>query len=260
MSDETNPNPSGDGSNRIPFLRLEKYLLDEVSLRQKKQVEEDASKNPDIAASLSDLPKMKSALGWQQIKNQLPPSIPETDNRTLVEIVKHRLGEKIRVPSKPMMAWAGALVLLVVMAPILISQYVGSPDIRFKGKNHPEIILEVDGQPIPHGKTRSVAPGGVLSFSYRTPNPLFIQVWYSDDGGPPELFAGKEDANLSWAASSSWQKPPQRIRLEGNWKDQRVMILSSTKMIPMEEARRIILDEAKPKAGAEVFTYYLKQP
>lgn len=262
---------SADRDARIPMLRLEKYLLDELPSGEKAGLEAEAARDPRLAAALAEMRETRSNLDWLGLRGSL-----ESRSPAAAAGAAHRSGPA-RVRSslrglwerrndgwgglgRPKLAWAGAFAVLLLLAPAALAPFKGDSGFRAKGHARAEVVLEIDGAKVVPGGTRSVKDGAVLGFSYRSLKPLYTQIWYREDGGAPSLFDGRSDSSLYWPASSGWTPAPQRIRLEGQWKAQRVIILASPDRIGPEDARKMILGEMKPGKRAGLFTYDLLRP
>jgi hypothetical protein len=248
--------PSAAREDRIPMLRLEKYLLNELPPEERARLEEDAARNPRLASSLAEMRESRSALDWQALRGRMEAPAPSLS-------IFQRLGNRweawLPAPG-PKLAWAGAFALLLLLAPAALIPFKGDSGFRAKGHSNPEVVLEIGGSRLAPGERQNVQTGDILGFSYRSIKPLYTQIWYREDGGAPSLFDGRSDSSLFWPASAGWTPAPQRIRLEGEWKIQRVIILASPGRIAPEDARRMVLGELKPKKPAGLFTYDLIRP
>jgi hypothetical protein len=119
--------------------------------------------------------------------------------------------------------------------------------------------LEIAGARVPVGARSAAKSGDVLEFVYRSAKPLYAQVWYIEDDGVPSRFEGKDDAGLYWPSTSAWVKAPQRIRLDGQWKAQRIVVLASSKSIPDDDVQPILSGRKRPGPGIHLYTFNLAQ-
>jgi hypothetical protein len=258
MTDEIEkPMTGGNEAPRLSFLRMEKHRMGELSADESAEVAAEISGGADAALYQSSMDENKSSLTWAQLRRR----INEEENPGRMSGLLARLDAWLPRPSRAVMAWGGALCLLLLVLPVaLMTRTSETGGLRAKGSGRAEVLLSVGDREAASGQTLHSKSGDVLTFSYRSIQPVFAQIWYVEDGSAPAPFAGKEDEALSWPASSSWRKAPQRIMLDGNWKSERVIIVTSTQRLQAEDARRLASGGEKPKKGAEVFIYELSQP
>jgi hypothetical protein len=261
-----NPDESATGREaRVSLLRLEKYLLDELTPEERETLEREAARNPRLASSLAEARETRSALDWRGLRARLGPPDPVAvaQSAGLLAFVS-RLGKRLEAllpnPTGPKLAWAGAFAALFLLVPAVLLPLKSDSGIRAKGHSRAEVVLEVGGSRLSPGQRRHVQAGDILGFSYRSLKPLYTQIWYREDGGVPSLFDGRAESSLFWPASTGWSPAPQRIRLEGDWKIQSVIIVTSHEKISSQDARKIILGEMKPDGYTEISTYDLMRP
>jgi hypothetical protein len=257
--------PSAGREDRVPLLRLEKYLLNELSSEERAGLEREAARDPRLASSLTQMREARSTLDWQALRGRLEPLAPVlVAKRAAPSSIFSGLGKRLDAwfpnPAVPKLAWAGAFGVLLLTLPTVLVPLKSDSGFRAKGHSLAEVVLEIEGSRLAPGQKRNVQAGEILGFSYRSVKPLYTRIWYQEDGGIPSLFDGRSDSSIFWPASSGWSPAPQRIRLEGDWKVQRVIILASPDKFTSEEARRIILGESKPRKPAGLFTYDLVRP
>jgi hypothetical protein len=256
--------PAAVRDDRISLLRLEKYLLNELSSEERAGMERAVAENPRLASSLAEMQETNSTLDWQGLRSRLevpaPATVAKPSAASFIPDFRKRLDAWLPNPTQPKLAWAGAFAVLFLLIPAILLPIKSGFEIRAKGGSHAEVVLEIGGSRLAPGQMQNVQAGDILGFSYRSANPIYTQIWYREDGGEPNLFDGRSDSNLFWPASSGWSTAPQRIRLDGDWKVQRIVILASPEKIAAEDARRIILGDLKPKKQAGVFTYDLVRP
>jgi hypothetical protein len=256
--------PAAGGKDRISLLRLEKYLRNELSPEARAGLERDAARDARMASALAEMRETQSSLDWQALRGRLeapaPRSEPAAAPTAFFSGLAKRLEAWLPNPTGPKLAWAGALAALLLLLPAVLVPIRSDSGFRTKGHANAEVVLEIDGSRLAPGQKRKVRNGDVLGFSYRSAKPVYARIWYQEDGGAPSLFDGRSDSSIFWPASSGWSPAPQRIRLEGDWKVQRVIILASPDPIPSGDARRIILGESKPGKQAGLFTYELLRP
>jgi hypothetical protein len=256
IGDPENSMPSGAGSPRVSFLRMEKYQLGELTAEQRLQVEREVRENANAATYARAMKETQGTLSWLRLRK----SLAAENGPGFLASLWARLDAVLPRPSRAALAWGGALCMLLLILPVSMISRTGGTGLRAKGSSRPEITLEVGDHALSAGQSGHARPGDILTFSYRSAKPLFVQVWYVEDGGSPNAFEGKAETALSWPASSKWQKARQRIMLDGNWKTERVLIVASPERISAEQARRLVFGSDKPKGGVEVFAYDLLQP
>jgi hypothetical protein len=265
MNKENPSEPATGREERISLLRLEKYLRDELPPGERAKLERDAAQNPLLASSLAEMRETRSALDWRRLRGRLasPDPVAAAQPAGLLAFFS-RLGKRMEAwlpnPTGPKLAWAGAFALLFLLVPAVLFPLKSDSGIRAKGHAHAEVVLEIGGSRLSPGQKRNVQTGDILGFSYRSIKPIYTQIWYREDGGAPNLFDGRAESSLFWPASTGWSPAPQRIRLEGDWKNQSVIIVTSREKITAEDARRIILGEMKPNGHTELLTYDLMHP
>ncbi|GEM_PF-4062369 len=258
--DTEQPGGSESPKARISLLTVEKQLLGELSPKQSAALEKDIRSNPGLAAYVEDLKRSESPLDWTQVRSRLGQREPLKTPDSFLAVLTSRLDSLFPKPTHPKLAWAGIFGLLCVfLVPALISPK-RVLEFRSKGSGRPEIVLEVSDAKMLPGESGNVKSGDVMTFTYRSVKPLYTQIWYTEDGGAPSLFDGRKDNSLFWPASSSWEKAPQRIVLEGNWKRQHIVVLASPTAISMDRADRILSGSEKSHEPITVFTYELLQP
>jgi hypothetical protein len=260
-----------DNPGPVSFLRMEKLLLGEASPRERAALERELAANPARASYFRKMRETRNPMDWSRLEARLDP-VPartaaahdrckEPKRRSFAETSAAWLNSVLPFPSRPAMGWSMAFAALLLVLPVSwMSLRQEESGLRFKGAAVPEISLEVGGTRIAPGQTRHVTSGEILTFAYRSVKPLYAQVWYSEDDGAPVHFEGKDETSLFWSPASAWQTAPQRIRLEGNWRTQRILILASPKPVSGEDARRILTGNAKPGKGASILTFDLVQP
>lgn len=257
-----NERPGGAEAHkaRISLFCLEKHLLGELSPNQSAELENEVLNNPGLSAYIENLKRRESPLDWIRVQRRLDQRESLKESDSFLAVLARRLDALFPKPTHPKLAWAGIFGLLFFfLVPALISPKRVA-ELRSKGGGRPEIVLDVGGAKILPGDTGNVKSGDVMTFSYRSNKPIYIQTWYTEDGGTPSVFDGRKDNSLFWPASSAWANAPQRIVLEGKWKRQRIVVLASPNAIPMDRADRILSGSEKPHEHVDVFTYELMQP
>ncbi|HKP94117.1 MAG TPA: hypothetical protein VJ385_00030 [Fibrobacteria bacterium] len=253
-----------EGRNgRISFLRLEKYLLNELSPGQRMGLEAEAKTDDELSGYIRDMRKIKTPFNWLRLYSRLmgpQPASGRSNPRPLFTSLSEWVSCLLPKPSRSVLAWGGSLAVVLLVVPVLFLSSRTAFELRSKGASRPDIALEVSGARIAAWGKCHVKPGDILTFSYRSAKPLFTQIWYMEDSGTPSLFEGRADASLNWEPTSGWRTAPQRIRLEGNWKLQRVVILASRKAISEGAASRIVSGDMKSTGDVDVFSYDLIQP
>lgn len=246
----------------ISNLRVERYLLGEMDGEERNLFERDASADPLLAASLLRARETSSPLEWDRLRRRLPLPTAAAGTATRSDAIARWIKARFIAPSRSALAWGGALAALLLLIPILDLRAIrpGEDGMRAKGGARPEILLEIQGEKLAPGQRRAVQSGDIIGFFYRSSKPLYTQIWYVEDLGSPALFDGRPDSSLFWPATSAWISAPQRIRLEGEWKSQKVMILASREILRAQDAQRILRGREKAAGGAELFTYDLYQP
>jgi hypothetical protein len=260
IPDKKSSMKSNSDGNRISLLRIQRYLIDDLPSDERVSLEYEIRQNPELAEYLEEIKSSKSALEWPTLRSQLSELPPLNHGESFLAKLRNYIVYLLPEPTPARLSWAGAFAVLFLLLPAVFLKIQPDSGFRAKGNSHTEIILEVGGHRMTKGQKRHVNSGEILTFSYRSVKPIFTQIWYQEDGGSASLFDGSDDISLLWPASSNWAKPVQRIRLEGNWKVQRVLILVSLEKITGDEARKLITGERKPKKDSEVFTYDLLQP
>ena len=264
MSFETRDGMRGADGGTASFLRIEKALLGELDAVEKARFEADLETDPVLRARYHEARARTSPLSWEKVRAALPdPSgiAPRPEARRAP--ARAGRGERAlawldrvlpRFP-RPALALGGCLLLLLALLP-----FTGrDAGFRAKGGAKPQVALEVDGVRVPPGDTYPVKSGAILTFAYRSPGPLFVQIWYSEDGSAPGRFDGKGEDDLRWPAHPDWTYAPQRIQLDGAWKSQRVIIVTSSR--PLGPSRAASLAAGRHARGeASVFTFELGQP
>jgi hypothetical protein len=246
----------GNGKPRVSLLHLEKYLLNELSPEERLDVESQAAQDGAVGEYLARMKTEVSPLTWSKVRMQ-------AQERRGVEVsdffsaAMRRLSSLFSGPARPLLAWGGVMALLLVLVPVSLHRGGG---LRAKGSGQAEVSLQVDGAAVAPGREAHVQSGGILTFSYRSVFPLFAQIWYLEDGGAPSAFEGKGDVSLSWPASSSWTLAQQRIRLEGDWKAQRVIVVTSRNPLSRDEGLKLLSGASKPGKGERMFSFNLLQP
>jgi hypothetical protein len=246
--------------NKISNLRAERYLLGELTAADQLSFELEIRENPELSAYISELKGISSRLNWEQIRNQLPvENVVNQPNSESFSMIKW-LDRFLPKTSGPVLRWGGALAMVLLLTPFLWQFNSETFGLRSKGKASPEIKLEIGGKQLEAGQRQSAFSGDIMTFSYRSSKPIYTQIWYVEDLGTLSLFDGRTDSSLFWPATSSWKHAPQRIRLEGDWKSQKVIIITSQKPIHLEDAQRILKGDQKENGHTEIFTYELYQP
>lgn len=255
-----------NASGAVSFLRMEKLLLGEASPRERAALEQELAADPARAAYFRKMRETRIPMDWDHLCAKLNPSprrVAAADGRKrgpFAKPIAAWLNSILPFPSRSAMALTAAFAALLVALPVSWMAAHREPTLRFKGAAAPEISIEVAGTRVAPGQTRHVTPGEILTFAYRSVKPLYAQIWYSEDDGAPVRFEGKDETSLFWSPASAWQTAPQRIRLEGDWRTQRIFILASPKPVSGEDARRILTGNAKPGKGASILTFDLVQP
>jgi hypothetical protein len=267
MMDHREPRSHGNASVPVSFLRMEKHLLGEDSPRERAALEQELAADPERAAYFRKMRETRNPLDWSRLSARLHPAparrgAAEDGGKrgSLAETAAGWLDALLSFPSRSAMAWSAAFAVLLLVLPVSWMATHQESGLRSKGSAAPEISLEIGGTRLAPGQTRHVTTGEILTFAYRSVKPLYAQIWYSEDDGAPVHFEGKDETSLFWTPSSAWQTAPQRIRLEGDWRTQRILILASPKPVSGDEARRILTGNAEPGKGASILTFDLVQP
>ncbi|MEO6096432.1 MAG: hypothetical protein ABIW76_12315 [Fibrobacteria bacterium] len=292
MMEQRDPRSPDNASGPLSFLRMEKFLLGEASPRERAVLEQELSADPKRAVYFRKMRETRNPMNWSRLSARLhidPATIAAGERRDVGSEAerneskerRERMDRKLQnvhargsfpetaaawlnsilpFPSRSAMAWSVAIAVVLVVLPVSWMATHRESALRFKGSAIPEISLEIGGSRIAPGQTRHVTTGEILTFAYRSGKPLYAQIWYSEDNGSPVHFEGKDETSLFWTPASAWQTAPQRIRLEGDWRTQRILILASPKPVSGEDARRILTGNAKPGKGESILTFDLVQP
>ncbi|MDB5047214.1 MAG: hypothetical protein JWO30_285 [Fibrobacteres bacterium] len=257
--DERISTENGNPRRPISFLKMEKAILGEATAQERVQLERELARDDGLNEYFAEMKATRSSRDWPHLRRLLPASVSREAG--LGTTLAGWLETLLPRPSRSVMAWSAAfaMVLLLVL-PVTWVRMQEESGLRSKGGSRPEVNVEVGGVRLAPGQSLHVKNGDILTFSYRSAKPFYSQIWYAEDSGVPSHFEGKEEASLYWPPASSWKKAPQRIRLEGNWKVQRILILASPESAPGADVGRVLSGQEKPKQGSYLFTFDLLQP
>jgi hypothetical protein len=254
--------PAPGRGERPSFLSLEKAMLGETDAAEAARIEARLASDPEWAAQWRAAARLRSPLAWERVRQRLrdPASRSPQPPGAWPRLAAYLDAVLPRFP-RPVLAAAAACLALALLVLPFAGRIDRAPDgFRMKGSGRPEVALEVDGARIPPNRGTVAGPGAVLTFSYRSPKPLFAQIWYVEDGGTPRRFDGKGDDNLYWPARGGWTRAPQRVELEGSWKVQRVFIVASPSSLREADAQGFVSGRARAPKDVFVFAYTLEHP
>jgi hypothetical protein len=116
-----------------------------------------------------------------------------------------------------------------------------------KGGDEMELLLKVGGQEVEAGESARARAGDTLSFLYRSPKAVHVQIGYREDGGDLVPFDPAGAAPSPWIPATRWTAAPQRILLEGAWKRQEVWVISGSRALSADEVKALVA--GKPGDG-----------
>ncbi|MDB5104838.1 MAG: hypothetical protein JWP91_2527 [Fibrobacteres bacterium] len=162
--------------------------------------------------------------------------------------------------ARPLYALAMTLVLGIGLLRFLPGLGSTGPAHREKGGEAFEVLLRIGSHDLEPGETGLAADSDTLSFSYRSPGPRHVQVWYQEDEADLHPFPGREGPSLAWPAATRWTQPPQKILLKGNWKKQSVWVVASEAELSPAEAKAAIQGAKGAVPHATVVQFRMKHP
>lgn len=241
------------GKERVSLHELDKYLQGELPAEQARAIEALERSDARVREYLEGMRRLDPPLAWNSLRD-----------RAEAEALRRQPGALDRIKGwlapNPRLGLALLMVLAVSIVPFLYGPGTEGNGLRAKGGKGAEIVLTVDGEEIASGKSATAASGSLIGFSYRSITPLHVQGWFIEDEGAPEPFSGPDGRSLVWPAVSAWTPAPQRIRLEGQWKRQRILVLASGAPIDSAKARAAAADPGAGPAGIRTFVFDLIHP
>lgn len=132
---------------------------------------------------------------------------------------------------------------------------------QVKGMDAPGIRVILNGAEYDTSDLVQSRSGDTLGFSYRSPFPINIQIWYREEDKPAEAMLGP--ASMSeWETSMGWRRASENVILEGEWKHQTVFVIWSKSAFTDGQARRLLEkgDAMDPGSGLHTASFRLAWP
>lgn len=122
---------------------------------------------------------------------------------------------------------------------------------RSKGMDTPGIRIILNGAEYDTSDLVQSRSGDTLGFSYRSPFPIHMQIWYREDDEPAQAMLGPSSIP-EWKSSMGWRRAAERVILEGQWKRQTIFVIWSKSGFTDGQARRLLEKGEAEKSGSEI--------
>ena len=248
------PKPDENDRDRISLLQVGKLL--EMELDRDERTALEARLNAEVPGYLERLHLDRPERNWRDLEAKAAA-------RRLLHMgrgytaVKTWVEGAVRIARRP--AFAGIVALGIGAGLILWMNppaHEKAPVI--KGAEATGIRLWVNSVETNEMGTAWVGPGDTLTFQYRSPNPLFVEIWYRDDSSQPLPYVSEVK---QWQPSLSWAPAPGRIVLYSGWSEETVFLLYSSAAFTAGEAREAVAGHRRPdRLGMRAFHLRARHP
>jgi hypothetical protein len=234
---EENPgrNP-GKPADRPSLLELERFLLGELEDAAARSIAERAESDPELAGYLEGMRREKLGVPLETMKRRLgaPAAAPSRSRAPGKPEDRLRFGDAVRrawgrisARPGPGLALAGLVLGFSGLGYLSLREPPSRNGMQVKGMGSAEIVLESKALEYHSGEWVPARTGDTLFILYRSPAPVFCQVWHQEDGSAARPLAAADHSTPAWPASLSWQKARQSLVLEADWRRQEILVLCS---------------------------------
>jgi hypothetical protein len=246
--------------SRISLLAVERLLAGELEEAEAANLRGRLHRNPLMSAYLQRMEslaapeapeKIRALMARERHSSEKSPYRHPERRRSAPTAFGHRLR------TRPALVWATVSLLLVLGTSIWVYRPV--PHTRYLVKGADDVAVKVvkAHQVYDPGSDLIGRAGDSLGFVYRSPDSVFVQIWYREDGEEAQPVAGG-DHPLVWPGTLSWIPAPQKILLEGSWTVQDIWVVCSRHTLTSDRVRDFLTDGDRLPRAVELFHFTLR--
>jgi hypothetical protein len=242
----------------VSMWKLDRLIAGELPEAEAAELRKTVASSPELQSYLLETGKLKSNLSVQAMLKAVrgedapAPSFPSRFREFLQSRGSRQGGVAI--------AFAAALGIGMWSWQAREAAPVGS-GYQTKGKDAPDIRIVLNGAEYDTSDLVQSRSGDTLGFSYRSPFPITMQIWYREDDKPAEAMPGPSSISV-WKTSMGWRRASERVILEGRWKRQSIFVIWSQSGFTDGEARRLLGkgEAMDPGSGMHTASFRLAWP
>lgn len=213
-------------SGRNNLFELDLLMLGQLDPEAAERVRRSAASDASIGEYLARSRNLRSRLTLAEMG--LAKSAPSPRNRSLTWFR----------PSKAAWAMAAAVMAMGIGVWTIRTPPPPAAEYHVKGVG-PGFRLLLGSGRIDAGGLSEAENGDTLRLAYRSPFPLFVQIWIQENGADPKRLGGSAPGK-AWEAKTAWTNGPASLILEGKWTRQTVWVVWSARDFMPEQAGQAI--------------------
>jgi hypothetical protein len=252
-----NNNRKNKEEKKVSFLEVERFLANDLSELEKKSFEKRLADDEELQKYMQEVKEQRTSLSFNAVRNRVEQQHALKGSETeSLSILVSLVDMFNRFTRKPALAYAAVAVLIISFSAVFMVQKGTNKGPGFMSKGDTGIKLICGERTLQKGSRNPVKPGDTLSFSYRGPDPLFLQVWYQDDDGQYFAYLENSGEALLVEASMKWNALPEKVVLDSDWSKEKVFLIYSDSEFSSGDAVEL-LQTGKSAKILEIDTFVL---
>ena len=244
MPDKTISNHSSEFNKKFSFLEVERFLENKMTEEEVIAFQHKIDQNQKLKKHLENAKNQKYSGNMIFLKAQAQKIEKEIPAENTCSTSSSNLERFWRLLyAKPSVAFALTLLITIGLSLFPVKRLHQNPEkapITFSTKGSIGFKLLFKDSIREPQKQYNVTPGDTLAFVYRSGKPIYVQVWYRDDGG--DLFAYIENSGTSYymAPATNWTSLAHKVVLDSSWNSESLYLIYSPNEFTSNNIKRLL--------------------